>query len=89
MMHGRRYNKIASNYSPEIRSINIIACHRYNKDVNLPMGSFWRGLLIGVRDEGVGLCAPTLRGEKPFILQKGVSLSANLFLEIFFLFTSG
>ena len=45
-------------------------------------GETWRGLSIGVRDEGVGVDAPTQRGEKPFILQKVESLPANLFLEI-------
>ena len=38
-----------------------------------------------MRDEGGGVGAPTVRKEKPLILQKAVSLSANLFLEMRFL----
>ena len=62
---------------------------RHPNEVVISTGASWRGLSIGVGDEDVGVGVQTLRGEKPFILQKVVSLSANLFLEICFLSTVG
>ena len=41
--------------------------------------------LVYVRDKGVGVGAPTLRGEKTLILQKGVLFSANYFLNMIFI----
>ena len=59
---------------------------RYPNKVVIPTGPPRRGLSIGVRDEGRGVDASTVRKGKPLILQKGVSLSAIFFGdEIFFL----
>ncbi len=55
-------------------------------EVVIPTGSSWRGLSIDVRAEDASVDAPTLGGEKPLILQKGVSLSNNYFLEMKFFF---
>ena len=49
---------------------NIAAGLKYNKDAVILTGSARRGLSISVRDEGVGVGAPTLQGENLFMLQK-------------------